>query len=397
MVHCRYNTEREIDMGKRIYKGIKILILLCFISYIVLYGAYKAGWISDQAITSIETFVNGGTPVSEMVSTENGISGIFSSVFTTSSEITTEQDSTASQNTGTDSNSEDVEDGFVPGTNVIPELESISADVVYSDGLTVEYINVGQADCTLIYTDDAAMLIDGGNIDDGPLVSSYISSLGISEIDYAIGTHAHEDHIGGLDDIVNDFEVGYVMIPYTSPTPNGTYTYLVNAANYSGTATISPVLGATYELGDATFEILSCSAAVDTTNENEYSIVIRLKYGNNIFLFMGDAEEENETVMLSSSYDLSAEVLRVGHHGSMTSSSENFLSAVSPAYAVISCGNGNDYGHPKQQVLDRLSNIGAEILRTDQQGTIVVHSDGTNLSFAKKDTDTDSATAQVFA
>lgn len=243
--------------------------------------------------------------------------------------------------------------------------------------LEVRFLDVGQADSVLIRVDGQAMLIDAGNNDDAAGLVAYLKGLGISRLECVVGTHPHEDHIGGLDKVIGSFEVGKVLMPKVS---NNTATYedVLAAIAAKGLQVTSPKVGDAFALGGATFTVLS-PAGSSYDELNLWSIVLRMTYGGRTFLFTGDAQAVNESEMLASGLDLSADVLKVAHHGSTTSSTSAFLAAVSPRIAVIEVGAGNTYNHPAQQTLDRLADVGATVYRTDEAGTIIVRSDGTTL------------------
>lgn len=278
-------------------------------------------------------------------------------------------------------------DGDVLSVAPLSPADTVS-DYSSVSGLTVEVVDVGQADCILAYTGDDAMLVDAGNNEDGDLVVDYLQSMGIEHLDYAIGTHAHEDHIGGLDDVIDAFAIDYIMLPLT-PSDSATYASVLAAANRSYAEQIAPAEGYTFSLGDAVCTVLCCEAADDEDDLNQSSIVIRLDYGDVSFMFTGDTETPNEEVMLQSGLDLDVDILKVAHHGSYTSSSPEFLKAVSPEVAIISCGEGNDYGHPHDVTLENLETEDAAIYRTDELGTIRVTTDGQTYSISSHATDTD--------
>lgn len=217
------------------------------------------------------------------------------------------------------------------------------------------------------------MLIDAGENDMGIKVQDYLYSQNVTKLDYVIGTHPHSDHIGGMDVIIYKFDCDTVMMPDVSSNTK-TYRDVINAMkskNYTNTA---PKPGDTYRLGDAEFTIIAPSEVYDDTNDN--SIGLLLRFGDNRFLFTGDAEEEAEKDIINTGIDIDCDVYHAGHHGSRTSSSEELLNAASPAYAVISCAEGNSYGHPHAQTLNELRYRGINVFRTDEQGTIVCVSDG---------------------
>lgn len=244
--------------------------------------------------------------------------------------------------------------------------------------LQVHYIDVGQGDCTLITCGGQTMLIDAGDNSKGTAIQKYLYDRNIERIDYMIGTHPDADHIGGMDVILTKFDCGTVMMPEMA-NDTKTYQAVIDAMNYWGYKNTPPIVGNTYILGDATFTIVAPNRNYGDTNNS--SIGILLVHGNNRFLFLGDAEEEAERDILQNGLDISAEVLKVAHHGSKTSTSWNLVNAVSPQYAVISCGANNSYGHPSAEVLNTLRAAGISVYRTDEQGSIIAYSDGQNISF----------------
>lgn len=254
------------------------------------------------------------------------------------------------------------------------------ADTGYGEfeELQVHFIDVGQGDCTLITCGGQSMLIDAGDDSKGTAVQLYLQNRGIASLDYMIGTHPDEDHIGGMDVVVTKFDCRQIMLPGVS---NDTATYLdvIDAMNDKGYQNTFPVVGSTYTLGDAIFTIVAPNGTYDGTNN--YSIGVRLVHGENSFLFVGDAEEEAERDMLQNGLELSADVLKVAHHGSRYSSSLEFIHAVNPTYAVISCGINNAYGHPSAETLNTLRSAGIKVYRTDEQGSIIATSDGYGISF----------------
>lgn len=241
----------------------------------------------------------------------------------------------------------------------------------------IHFIDVGQADAALVLCDGKAMLIDGGNADDSSLMYSYLSRLGITYLDYVIGTHAHEDHIGGIAGALNYASVGQVFCPVTSYTTRA-FNNFVKAAQKHGKSITVPSVGDRFDLGSASCQVLGVNSTDDT---NESSIVLRITYGNTSFLFTGDAEREAENMILDRGYDLRSDVLKVGHHGSASSTSYYWLRQVAPRYAVISVGKGNSYGHPTETVLSRLRDADVTTYRTDLQGDIICTSDGQSVSF----------------
>lgn len=252
--------------------------------------------------------------------------------------------------------------------------------------LEVHYIDVGQGDATLIKCGSHAMLIDGGNNNKGTTVQLYLKKQGVESLDYVIGTHPDADHIGGLDVIVYKYNCEKVIMPdYEKDTR--TYQELVDVIHDKNMKITYPVVGEQYALGEAEFTIIAPNSNSYGGNANDYSVAILLEYGKNRFLFTGDAEETSEAEMLTNGIDISADVYKVAHHGSRSASTQEFLNAVHPKYAVISCGEGNSYGHPHAEVLNRLRSMGVEVFRTDEQGSIIASSDGENINWNCSATD----------
>ncbi|MBZ4656004.1 MAG: beta-lactamase domain protein [Thermoanaerobacter sp.] len=243
-----------------------------------------------------------------------------------------------------------------------------------SGTLAVHFIDVGQADSILINTGSVAMLIDAGNNADAELVVNYIKGQGIKTLDYIIGTHPHEDHIGGMDAVVNSFGIGKVILPKVQSNTK-TFEDLLKAISNKGLKITSPVPGTKYSLGEAEFTILAPNGS-SYENVNDYSVVIKLQFGKTSFLLTGDAGVQSEGEMLSKDFDLKADLLKVGHHGSRYSTSEDFLKVVSPKFAVISVGKDNSYGHPAEETIKKILDTGIQLYRTDESGTIIATSDG---------------------
>lgn len=243
----------------------------------------------------------------------------------------------------------------------------------------VHYIDVGQADCMLIICDDEVMLIDGGNDGDGEDVVAYLQQQQIEEIDLLVATHCHEDHLGGLDYVLEAFTVEEVWYPeYRCGSVNETM-FLERVAS-QGITPVQPDPGTTYLLGSSICQVVG-PISLDHEDPNNMSIVIKVVYGETSFLFTGDAELDEETEILDAGYDISCTVLKVGHHGSSGSTKYRWLKSAAPTYAIIPVGAGNSYGHPTEALLSRLEDADAITYRTDLQGHIICISDGKSVSF----------------
>lgn len=259
-----------------------------------------------------------------------------------------------------------------------------STKVVPSQRLKISYIDVGQADSILIQVPNGKkVLIDAGNNGDANTINSYLKKQGVSKLDIVIATHPHEDHIGSMDTVINTFDIGQVVMSRKDAATQ-TYKRLITAIRNKGLKITEAKAGLKLDLGPEVTALLLAPNSKDYEDVNNYSAVLKLSYGTNTFLFEGDAQEQSENEMLKAGYSLKTDVLKVGHHGSNTSSTTAFLAKVSPKYAIISVGKGNTYGHPAQTTLDKLVNIGAKVYRTDQLGTIVVESDGSKISVNNK-------------
>jgi len=249
-----------------------------------------------------------------------------------------------------------------------------------NSGLIVYFLDVGQADCTLIQLPNGEeVLIDAGNYGDGSYIKNYLENLNVDDIEYFILTHPHEDHIGSAREIINNFTVKKIYMPDVLASSN-LYESTMLAIENKDIETIFAKPGLIIiDSPGLKLELLS-PKSMYYSELNEYSAVARLEYDNTSFLFTGDAESVSELEMLGGGFNLDSDVLKVGHHGGRTSSSIDFLKAVTPEYSIISCGEDNSYGHPHIETLNRLSDIGSEIYRTDELGTIVAVSNGKDIS-----------------
>ncbi|MDR1821173.1 MAG: MBL fold metallo-hydrolase [Oscillospiraceae bacterium] len=252
------------------------------------------------------------------------------------------------------------------------------ADTPSGDKLTVYFIDVGQADSALVVSGSAAMLIDGGNAADSDLVYTFLKDHGVTHLDYIVATHAHEDHIGGLSGALQYASADVAFCPVTEYDSRA-FTSFVKQLNKQGKEITVPKPGDAFRLGGADVRILAPLKPSDEPNNT--SIVLMITYGKTSFLFTGDAERAEEADILAAGYDLSATVLKVGHHGSGTSTTYPFLREIMPQYAVISCETDNSYGHPHEDTLSRLRDANVKLYRTDMQGAITAVSDGVTVSF----------------
>ena len=273
-------------------------------------------------------------------------------------------------------------------TGVLPDVvgtgETVTAAPASSaaDTLEVNYIDVGQGDCTLIICGGQTMLIDAGENGHEEKVISYLHSKDVGKLDYLVCSHQHTDHMGGLPEVLDEFGAFTVIMPRLTKaqTPtNKTYTAFLNSVKASGAKVEAAQPGNSYTLGSAKFEMLG-PVADDAESLNNMSAVLMLTFEGKKFLFTGDAEREEELEMLAEGRGFDCDVLKVGHHGSKTSSSADFLAAATPEICVIECGADNDYGHPHKQVLERIKEYTSEIYRTDICGDIVITCSGGELN-----------------
>lgn len=261
------------------------------------------------------------------------------------------------------------------------------------DTLRVNYIDVGQGDSIFIQLPNKeTMLIDAGEAFEADNVINYLNNLGITKIDYVVGTHPHTDHIGGLEEVINTFDIGSIYMPRASSTSK-TYEDLLTTISNKGLK-IKTAKSGVVVLDDDNLKLEFIAPNSDSYSElNNYSAVLKLTYLDNTFLFMGDAETLSEDEI---TYDVDADVIKVGHHGSDSSSGIEFVKKVSPEYAIIMVGEGNSYNHPYQSIIDRYESVGAKVLRTDLDGNIVCDSDGVDVT-CKGDKDSSSNSSSSVA
>lgn len=244
--------------------------------------------------------------------------------------------------------------------------------------MQVHFIDVGQGDSSLITCDGHAMLIDAGDNNKGTTVQLYLKKQGVKKLDYLILTHPDADHIGGADVIVTKFDIENVfMSSFTKD--NKTYNELIDALDYKSIKWSTPTVGDTYSLGSAKFTIIAPNNNYSDPNNSSVGLVLR--NGDNGFLFTGDAEEDAENDILANEISIDVDVYQVGHHGSRTASSKALLNAVTPTWAVISCGEDNTYGHPHAEILNNFRTMGIKVFRTDEQGSIIATSDGKKITW----------------
>ena len=252
--------------------------------------------------------------------------------------------------------------------------------------LTVHFLDVGQGDSILIEYENKSMLIDAGESDQGKVVSDYLHDQGISTLDYVVATHPHSDHIGGMIDVLNNFKIKHFIdsgYPHTSKT----YENMLTTIDKKNIPFETPKRGDKINFASGIdVEVLNPGSSYYSDDLNQNSVVLKVTDGKVSFLLMGDAGLEAENDIMKAGYDVNADVLKVGHHGSKTSSGASFISAVSPSISVIEVGAGNDYGHPHAETLERLQKV-SKVYRTDLDGTITVTTDGSTYTVTTQKTE----------
>lgn len=253
--------------------------------------------------------------------------------------------------------------------------------IPYSKQLEVHFLDVGQGLCIIASLGDDILIFDGGDSDTSSFVVSYLKDLGVTEIDYMISSHYDSDHVSGLIGCLNAFDVKNVIgSDYDHDTK--IYDSFMNAVEEEELEMQYPKAGEIYTFGEAEFTILAPAEIGNDSNAN--SVAIKLVYGDNSFIFTGDANISSEKEMVKSGIDLECDVLSLGHHGSSTSSSSLFLEKTVPEYAVISCGVNNGYGHPHVEVVEMLEAMEIELFRSDVQGTVIAIADGKEITWSQE-------------
>ena len=264
----------------------------------------------------------------------------------------------------------------LPVTETFKETENTNT-------LDITYLDVGQADSILIQNKGHNMLIDAGNNEDGPLLVQYFKEQNITKFDYLITTHPHEDHIGGMDDIINNFDIEKIYMPDVTTTTK-TFLDVLEAIEKKNMTYDVPNINQNFTLGNTLFQVIYTGN--DKKNLNNSSIILKATFKNTSYLFTGDATSEVEKKILNK--NIQATVLKVGHHGSKYSTTTDFLNKINPKYAIISVGKNNSYNHPNQVTINKLEKKNIEIHRTDQEGSIFLKSDGKTINITSKKTNT---------
>ena len=272
----------------------------------------------------------------------------------------------------------------VSSTKDIYTVEKLGKKPIKGE-LEVHFLDVGQADCTLVKCDGYTMLIDTGLDDQGTKIQNYLRKQGIDRLDYLVLTHSDADHIGSADVIMTKFDIGTIFMSNFEKETK-TYKNLLKMIEDNQIHYLSPAVGNVYALGSASFQILAPNDKYDKPNNS--SIALLITHGENTFLFTGDAEKAAEEDMQKNGLPLAADVFHAGHHGSKTSNTQEFIDTVMPRYAVISCGIDNSYGLPDAEVLNRFREKEMMVYRTDEQGTIVALSNGEKITFNAAPSDT---------
>lgn len=255
--------------------------------------------------------------------------------------------------------------------------DTVTQPQSFQTTMAVHFIDVGQGLSILVQSGGQNLLYDGGDQEHADDVVSYLQQQNVQNIDYMISSHYDEDHVSGLIDCMNTFPVSNV-IGADYAQDSDVFTEFMDTAATKGLEVRYPFVGDSYSFGTGSFTILAPDG-INAADSNNNSVVIKLENGSTSFIFTGDAEEKNEQDMIKPDVNLDCDVLCVGHHGSSSSTSWDFLEATTPSYAVISCGIDNQYNHPSAETMGKLSDMGIPVFRTDKQGTVIAQSDGTSI------------------
>ena len=260
------------------------------------------------------------------------------------------------------------------------DLQKKSVEITQGGELTISFIDVGQGDSILIKTPgDKYIMVDSGSTNEKDKLYDYISKTGVNNFEVVVATHPHEDHIGNLDNIFDDYKINAVYMPRVS-TNTKAFEKLLNSIKQEGLKVKNIKSGVEFIIDDVKFEFLAPNS--DSYEDmNNYSGVLKVSYGEISFLLMGDAEKLSEREILKNGSTIEANVIKIGHHGSASSSSKEFIEAANPEYAIISCGKGNDYNHPHRETISLLNSLKIKTLRTDLNGTITFSSDGFEVNY----------------
>lgn len=261
----------------------------------------------------------------------------------------------------------------------VAQSSILNHNPMYSEkDFLAHYIDVGQGDSILIQINNKNLLIDAGTRDSSAKITSYLLKQGVKKIDYVVATHPHEDHIGGMAEVINKFVIGDFYAPKITSNTRA-FENMVSALKGKGMKINAAKAGVNLNLGEGVLCEVLAPVNGDYEDLNNYSAIIKISYGQNKFIFTGDAEKQSEKEMLQKDIDLTADVIKIGHHGSSSSSSKEFLDSVNPSIAVISCGTSNDYGHPHGSLLSELSGRKITVYRTDRNKDILLISNGKNI------------------
>lgn len=258
-----------------------------------------------------------------------------------------------------------------------------NTNIVLQEGeMVIHFLDIDQGLCILVQSEGENLIYDGGDKKTADEVVAYLKEQGVETIDYLISSHYDSDHVSGLINCLENFDVEYV-ISSDYVHESKTYENFIAAVEAKGLTPNHPAVGETFTFGNGGFTILA-PETIDEDDSNANSVAIKLVNGNHSFIITGDAEMKNEAEMCETGIDLECDILVPGHHGSATATSWDFLEATLPEYAVISCGQDNSYGHPHEETMEKLESANVQVFRTDIQGTIVATSDGTNLTWSQE-------------